>query len=187
MAKHLLPKELDQDSKDLNEAMNGQSPLACVLIGVSALEQAITTILGGFFISGSTSDGLLDPRGRLDFSVRCKLAYSLGLIPKSSFQNLGKLGEIRNIFAHNHLHSDWSHPEVVKLCGDLRSPLDEPDVPSAIANLRTVLEKPREKFIITVALLHGLLTTEAHRVQRRTESAEQLSIIAHETFTSVNR
>lgn len=127
MAKRLpLPPEvLSGETADLYEAVNGQSALAAVLIGASALEQAVGSLLGRFFIEGSTSERLLDHKGPLGMLFnRASLAYALGLITKTIFNNLQAIGEIRNIFAHSHLHVDFTNKDVLAECKKLKTPFD---------------------------------------------------------------
>lgn len=113
--------ELNEEARGLWDTINHEHPLPCVLISTAYIEQCLATLLHSVFIKGSTSDDLFDhEKGVLkDISSRAKLAYSLGMIPKTLFQNLRKIGEIRNRFAHSHLTVDFSDPEIDKLCREL--------------------------------------------------------------------
>lgn len=98
-----------------------------------------------------------------------RLAYSLGLISEQALKNLTALGDIRNIFAHAHIHTDWTHPRVVELCGELITPLDGlPTGKDGISPLAAMAVKDtRGRFITTVAFLHSVLLDYAHKAERR--------------------
>lgn len=76
--------------------------LACVVVSTSFLDAALSQLLQKTLINGDTSKALLHhdkgPLGTL--SAKASVAYCMGLITKTCFSNLKKIGEIRNLFAH---------------------------------------------------------------------------------------
>ena len=115
--------ELSADLDALYHTLNDESDLACVLIGTSYLAELLATTLRIQLIEGSTSDRLLDPqRGALgNFATRADLAYCLSLISKSVYQDLSRVAEIRNQFAHRHLSLTFNDPSVRTACGGLQA------------------------------------------------------------------
>jgi DNA-binding MltR family transcriptional regulator len=115
--------ELSADLDALYHTLNEESDLACVLIGTSYLAELLATTLKIQFIEGSTSDRLLDPqRGALgNFATRADLAYCLSLISKSVYQDLSRVAEIRNQFAHKHLSLTFKDLYVRAACNDLQA------------------------------------------------------------------
>ncbi len=121
--KPLKLEELSEDTKKVYEVLNDESDLACVMIGTSYLAELLATILKVLFIETNVSEKILDPkRGAVGgFVTRADLAYCLGLIHKSAYQDLIKIAEIRNQFAHRHFALDFSETTVRKSCDELQA------------------------------------------------------------------
>lgn len=115
---------LSAESQALYDAVNDERDLPCVLISTSFLGQCLGSLLERFFINSNTAKSLLDSRsGPLGtFFARADLCYSLGMIPKALYQNLRRVGEIRNRFAHSYLSLSFDDPSVVQLCEALTLP-----------------------------------------------------------------
>lgn len=116
-------KDLSGDTKAVYETLNEGSDLACVLIGTSYLAELLASALKVSFIESDTSEKLLDPqRGAIGgFATRADLAYCLCLISKPVYQDLIKVAEIRNIFAHKHIALDFGEISVRNTCDELQS------------------------------------------------------------------
>lgn len=116
-------EDLSGDTKAVFETLNEGSDLTCVLIGTSYLAELLASALKESFIGDSVSEKLLDPqRGAIGgFATRADLAYCLGLISKTAYQDLIKVAEIRNMFAHKHLALDFGDISVRKTCDELQS------------------------------------------------------------------
>ncbi len=116
-------QEVDQYFGDWAEAVVNGTPLACALIATSLLENALMTLLVGFFEKGSTTEGLFKNSGILCDLSRCtQMAYCIGLIPKQVKANLETVADIRNIFAHSTKLIDFDNADIASLCGDLALP-----------------------------------------------------------------
>src|SRR5262245_14808199 len=116
----LNKEKLEQLAPEFFQLLIQESDMPRVLIAVGYLDQWVASILSKFFVSGETSNAILSDRGMLgSFSARTDLAYCLGLIPKEMYQNLRKVGEIRNRFAHHHLTLTFEDAAAAKLCDDL--------------------------------------------------------------------
>ena len=92
---------LKRDTWHLFDVMEDEQPLSFVLMVTSFVEHSLTLLLSGFLIDGDTSRGLFSHKGGILDSVfsKVKMAYCLGLIDKPLFNNLQRIGEIRNLFA----------------------------------------------------------------------------------------
>ena len=115
--------DLSGDTKAVYETLNEGSDLACVLIGTSYLAELLASTLKVSLIKSSISEKLLDPqRGAIGgFATRADLAYCLHLISKPVYQDLIKVAEIRNRFAHKHIALDFGEFSVRNACGELQS------------------------------------------------------------------
>ncbi len=124
--KHWKPINLEKlsgDTKKVYEILNFESDLACVLIGTTYLSELFANIIEVSFIKTSITGKILDPRsGALgQFATRTDLAYCLGLINKNVYQDLGIIGEIRNVLAHKHLSLDFNDKIVKEKCEKLKA------------------------------------------------------------------
>jgi DNA-binding MltR family transcriptional regulator len=129
MARRAIPT-IDLETKYRTafvRAINETSPLACALIATAFIENALMTLLTNFFVdrSSSTVDNMFKPAGLLgDLSKSASLAYCLGFINKTMYENARAIGDIRNFFAHSHDFIDFDHP-------DLKEPLKRLTLPHA--------------------------------------------------------
>ncbi len=91
----------------------GESDRGCVLVGAALLEERLEELFRAVFNRNSASkklqDSLFESNGPLaTFSAKVKLAYSLGLVDKSIFDDLETVRRIRNEFAHSAEEVDFS-------------------------------------------------------------------------------
>jgi DNA-binding MltR family transcriptional regulator len=122
MARKPKPAEqISEEGKHLIAAMNDNSDLVCVLVGVAALEQAVMSLLQHYFIDADEARNIF---GRIlgTYNICNEVAYALGLIRDKAFKNLKLLGTIRNKFAHSSVPVTFNDTEVKKLCKDLELP-----------------------------------------------------------------
>lgn len=115
-------RELSHDQQKIFDVLNTGTDLAAVLVGAAFLDQCLGALLRARFLKSSVSTRLLEPaRGILgQFSARADLAYALGLLRKSIYQDVQKIGEIRNRFAHSHFGMTLADDEIAPLCDELK-------------------------------------------------------------------
>lgn len=165
----LKPEQLSADVQRLFEVLNEESDLPCVLIGISFLDETVRSILSRSLLAGSTSERLLSPLGGAigEFSTRCDLGYCLRLIKKDYYSDLRKLAEIRNVFAHNYLGTDFGDSEIQGKCRELLTPdLLKTVAPKLGRRLEELNEDERKvdarnRFTASVAMLSNFLLTDA--------------------------
>ncbi len=118
------PPEVDQLSAEIQQvfdALNEQPDLACVIAGAAFLDAGLESILRAHFRSHRIGNNLLRPDGPLgSFAARADLAYCLGLASKDHYEDLRRIAEIRNAFAHNHLQLTFGDARVQEMCSNLR-------------------------------------------------------------------
>jgi DNA-binding MltR family transcriptional regulator len=119
--KPLKLENLSEELQKIYDILNEESDFTCVLIGASYLAELLASYIEVIFIKGDTSKKILDPqRGALGgFATRADLAYCLNLINKNVYQDLIRVAEIRNLFAHKHLALDFGDTEIRKKCEEL--------------------------------------------------------------------
>ena len=138
------------------DVLSEKEPTVAVLLATHFINRCLITLLRHKFVKGKTTEKLLDHRGVLGtLSNKCDLAYCLKFISKKAKQDIIKIGEIRNEFAHNHLKIDFSHNKVADLCHKLNCPKifmkqrGEKDK----KDLEKIFENPQQEFNITVAMI----------------------------------
>jgi DNA-binding MltR family transcriptional regulator len=165
-----LPEEL-APSDDFAAALNGESALACVLIGAAALEQSVMSLLFKHFAVGETSTKLFATNGILGDVSKCsKIAYCLGLLHKKVYQNLERVGTIRNLFAHSHVSIDFSNPDVKKECEDLSPPSIASVADPDFKEFKNALKDARFKFTVCAAMMRSSILLAAKSEKHREES-----------------
>lgn len=171
-------QSLSSDLEKLYEVLNNErNDLPVVLIVASYLDECLASLLHNFMISGDTASSLLDPvAGAIgSFARRADLAYSLGLINKFAFDDLKKIGQIRNAFAHSHLEANFTVSTIRTLTEELiyRGVLDKEismnnlsvgDPPPTLSEFDT---SPRNRFINTAVTLANHLLMWGLGVKRR--------------------
>jgi len=151
---------------------NGQSPRTTAIVGAAIVEDCLARLIADRLpVDGDTKKGLFKdgaPLGNLD--AKTKVAYVLGIVSKAAFQNLTKIVEIRNKFAHRLEIADFNHPDVKPLCEELKLiekhifPSGTPDsstpqgigVKIYIEKLDEYVATPRGRYFLSIMLFHSL-------------------------------
>lgn len=165
--KPLKLEELSEDTRKVYDILNDESDLACVLIGTSYLSELLASIIELSFIETSVSEKLLDPqRGAVGgFATRADFAYCLGLINKNVYQDLIRVAEIRNMFAHKHLALDFGDSTIRKTCEWLQAWRillhgEEEELP-AEPSPKQMHMRARNQFKISVVLIGSRIHVDA--------------------------
>ncbi|MBI1836459.1 MAG: hypothetical protein HYR91_04250 [Flavobacteriia bacterium] len=105
-----------------NEQFNyDNNDRAIVVVGVAYLEDLLLFCLENYFPSNSsTVKKMLNHTGIIgNFSAKTDLLYSLGFISKIIKNDLDKIGQIRNAFAHKIIIS-FDDEKIKELCSQLK-------------------------------------------------------------------
>ncbi len=160
-------EELSEDTQKVYDVLNQESDIACVLIGTSYLADLLASTIKVNFIETSVSEKILDPqRGAVSgFTTRADLAYCLGIIGKSAYQDLIKMAEIRNLFAHKHLVLDFGDTPISETCEKLKawrvlvsSEKEELQIEATQEQIRV---RARNQFNMSVVLLGSRIHVDA--------------------------
>lgn len=174
--KRIEPVQLGQLTADIQavfDVLNEESDLACVLTGANFLDQILASLLKHTFIKSSVADRILNPaRGLLgSYSARSDLAYCINLVEKRQYQDLRKIGEIRNRVAHSHLSLGFDDCHVGAMCNELqacklvpwRVKLEPGEQPSE----EVLRESARSKFKLSVVIIGQSLLAKAETNKSR--------------------
>jgi DNA-binding MltR family transcriptional regulator len=145
---------LSVQAKKIWDVLSEKEPTVAVLLATHFIDKCLITLLRHKFIKGNTTKKLLDHKGILGtLSNKCDIAYCLKFINKKTKQDIMKIEEIRNKFAHNHLKIDFSNNKVANLCHKLNCPkiFMEQRGENHKEDLEKIFENPQKKFDITVS------------------------------------
>ena len=113
-----------EDWRSFTREFEAESDRAAAVLGAAWLDAKLEGLLENFFVNDSkTVTPLFEPTGPLGtFAARSRLAYSLGLISRRSFDDLVLIRGIRNRFAHELHGVQFSDRDIVDACERLQSP-----------------------------------------------------------------
>jgi hypothetical protein len=108
------------------------------------------------------------------FSARIKLAFSLNLIPDTVYNDLERVRDVRNAFAHQIADLTFASDPIKAICLALEFPLDYLG-PEDIYHLRN---DPRQWFIFTCSIVSTLLEPRGHFYKCAQEMKEKIKLNA---------
>ena len=175
--------DLGAEMTDMISSSSRGDDLVFAILCVGFIDQCLSSMLSGLLIESKWSDRIVEK----DLTEKSRLLYALGIIPKSLMQNVETLASIRNVFAHCHVKTDFSNPDIIEFSNDLHY------TPKFHSQKRPPkVLRPKERFsasaIETIALLlfYGLDLPEPNTKDEKTDSEPFLSIKEHEKLKSVS-
>ena len=156
------PGDLLSQSKEIYKDLNNESDIAVVLIATSFIDTTLDSLLRYTFIKSRVTEKVLNSNSGVlgTFSAKCDTGYCLGILDKDIYKDLIKLGEIRNIFAHNHLETHFNNSDIKTLCAQLirtKDIIDGHRESDNYEDIKKSFEIPRNSFIVTVVMIINLL------------------------------
>ena len=145
------------------QAFNHENDFTLCLIGISFLEACLKDVLLRKLRKSSVTDELLSHRGALGSVItKAQLAYTMEFIDKKEYQDILKLSEIRNEFAHIHIQRDFNHKNIKNKCNDLHLPTLLPTEQmneSSKGAVDQLLNKAKIRFSMSVITICNKLLT----------------------------
>lgn len=149
---------------------NSQSARTTAIVGGAILDDCLGRLIGDRLpTEGETKRKLFKPPGGVfsSFDAKIKVAYAMGILSKVAFQDITKIAEIRNLFAHRLDIADFEHPDVRPLCNKLQlvetnvftGKIPEsapPTITLAVPDLAERLSSARGRYFLSIMLIHGL-------------------------------
>jgi Mannitol repressor len=135
---------------DLNGAFSDH---AIALMGASIAEKALEVAILSQFVDLSTDERQrlfdYDKRGPLsDLSAKIKIGYAIGIYGKSTREDLDKVRQIRNAFAHTLQLVTFDTPTIADLCASLHMPET-----STVLSAYTSRDNAKRRYIETVLVV----------------------------------
>ena len=163
--KNLLAEfQLDQLDQDMLAEMSEQSDRGAAIVAFAYLDDLLRKViqsrLHNYKHKGEDIwKTMFTGAGPLaTFSARRRLALMLGIIGLETYDDLGRLSQIRNEFAHRRSRRTFKSQRIRDLCEALKIPirkklesLDEPTLPES------VVSKSRLTYLNTIMYLCGSL------------------------------
>jgi hypothetical protein len=157
---------------DAIKEFNTQSPRTVAIVGAAIIEDTLAQILSERLPrNGETKKELFKANGALgNLDAKVKVVYAMGLLSKPAFNDLTKIAEVRNKFAHRLDIADFGHAEVRPLCFELKLiekhlfPVgpEVVNIPAGVSptlhveELPEKLADPRQRYFYSVMLLHAI-------------------------------
>ena len=156
-------------SPELQSELVDSTPRAAAIVGAAALEIQLERLLRKFLIDDKKEvDKLIDsdnpsaPLGNLSSKIRT--CYCLGLIPRNEHDDLIKIKDIRNIFAHHINDCTFDESFVQKTVANF----------TIINSMRGLYKEPtRQRFTILVYTLTNLLKHRTQNIITKREVANE--------------
>jgi len=126
-----------------------ESDRAAAVLGTAYLSQSLRQMIATTLVDDDKLlDGLLEPGKPLgNLWSRTQAAYCMGLISEDEYDDLNKIGEIRNRFAHDLQGLRFSDKWAKDKCSSLNRPRE-------LSKLAPLTPDARNLFNVTIALLH---------------------------------
>jgi DNA-binding MltR family transcriptional regulator len=153
--------ELRDDLRPILGAFNYDNDLTFCLLATSYIDACLTDYLLSKLRKSSVTSSMLNHKGPLgSIFSKAQLSYSLSLIEKVYYQDIVKLAEIRNEFAHLHTRITFDNDRIVKLCNELNlsyiAPLEKMSE-SGQAQVLSFLEGAKNRFSIALISISNVL------------------------------
>jgi hypothetical protein len=172
VSKHVVGSMSIDDYAEVKAEIDAQSDRGAAIIACSLLEEHLNWSIGKCFVelSPKTSKRVFDgPLGGL-FN-RSYIGYALGLYDRDAREEIIRIGEIRNHFAHKIAPIDFADDTVAEGCSKLHYPTLHRDIIGANAS-------NREKYLHSCWILRSLVVSE---IRKR----DELKSPNHEVFLGV--
>lgn len=142
-----IAKESSNGFIKLRREMLKESDRGLALYATAHIDNEFETILRDKLVGNANHlDGIFSFNGPLGtFSSKIKLSYSLGLISKTTMNDINTLRKIRNEFAHSNQSLSFESEKIRNLCSSLQLNVQPEDSSSRI------------KFMNVVSGISGLL------------------------------
>lgn len=130
-----------EDLASFVEELQAETDRGLPLVGAALIDEKLHKTLEFFFVDGKSTKKLLtEPNAPLGtFSSKIEACYSLGLIDKFEYQEIGLIRRIRNEFAHAKHGLSFESEKIKGLCTSLQSPLpDDTDKAKITTRFRLV-------------------------------------------------
>jgi hypothetical protein len=115
-------KKLPRGVFNLFDLFEDESDRAAVVLAGAYVDTLLEELLRSW-LDPDSHHHLKPPNGFLSsFGSRVNVAHAIGAVPKPVRDRLKAVAGIRNHFAHNVMHAEWTHPDVQKQLGKLAAP-----------------------------------------------------------------
>jgi DNA-binding MltR family transcriptional regulator len=157
VSKHVVGSMSIDDYAVIRAEIDAQTDRGAAIIACSLLEEHLNWSIDKCFVelSPKTSKRIFEgPLGSL-FN-RSYIGYALGLYDRDAREEIIRIGEIRNHFAHKIAPIDFADDAVAETCDKLRYPTLHRDIIGSNAS-------NREKYLHSCWILRALVTNEIRK------------------------
>lgn len=118
-AKSQMP-DLLSDYNEFQKRYEAESDRAVAILAAAYLDSFLENYLRSTLVESKTTDKLFVGFGPLaTFSGKSDVAFSIGLFPEHTHNDLGIVRKIRNAFAHDHVLTSFNDSPIRDYCANL--------------------------------------------------------------------
>ena len=114
------------DIPDFFALLNSETPRMAAILAAAGVEDGLEFAIQNQFMRGlnkSEFKDMFDSDGMLStFGAKIKMGHALQLYGDITRADLNCIKDIRNVFAHAKMQLDFSRPEVIDACNQLKGP-----------------------------------------------------------------
>lgn len=176
------PRSAEDLVGEITAAMDAEfhhdSDRVIAVVGAAYLDDCVESLLRAALRDDFDAvDGLVGQFGPLGSNgARARLAYCLGLVSRDHYDDLRRVADIRNKFAHNYRLRTLDASPVRELCAQLRQPAAFASMTStvivggesehAIRYAKEITATPRQQYETTIRMLFITLAQRVNFVRR---------------------
>lgn len=151
-----------EDFQGFLDEFQTESDRAAAVLGAAYLSESLRQMIATTLVDDDKLlDGLLEPCSALgNLWSRTQAAYSMGLISEDEYDDLNKIREIRNRFAHDLQGLRFSDKWAKDKCTSLNRPRE-------FSKLAPLTPDGRNLFNVTIAMLHTQMLNRIGEQERR--------------------
>ena len=163
MIENNLPPEIELD-QDMVAEIGEQSDRGAAIVAFAFLDDVLTDVIQSrlhkYKHKGEdVSKFMFQGAGPLaTFSARRRLALMLGIIGPKTYDDLVRLAQVRNEFAHGRLRRTFKSQKIIDLCKALTTPIHAKFISNYEKFLsESVVSEARTAYVSTIMYLTGCL------------------------------
>ena len=154
----ILKKLISKEDNAYLKTLENEDDLPCVLIGTTAIDERLESILRKYLREDKTANRLFKDTGPLG-SLRGKadFCYLLNIVDNRMHRTLLLLVEIRDLFTDSMFEMSFESRQIEKRCAELKA---------MWSNLATFDKSAKRSYALLVVLLKAILLLTAKHIKK---------------------
>lgn len=158
MAKDKIPPEILAHFAMWDE-IHGETDRGAAILAHAYLDHTLREAIESLFVNKQrTAKGMLETGALGTFAAKAQLLYCLGFFGPNILQDLNKINDVRNLFAHKHDPISFTRADVQALCKALNYEYHVGRKPDPYG--------PKERYLQAVSVIANIIHHETIREDR---------------------